>query len=106
MTLDGKTSFAILIVIGFVGLTGIGMFHSIPAENVKTIDGAMVALGTALGAAVMALLRSDRMDEKRTENTGAAFRAIEATAAANPTTQPVQVVNPPSDPVNVQEPQP
>lgn len=80
--IDGRHVFASVIAVGFLVLTGIGMFREIPAENIKTIDGAMVALGTALGAAVMALLRNDRTDEKRTDNTARAFDAIAATAKA------------------------
>jgi hypothetical protein len=97
--LDGKTSFAILIVLGFVVLTGIGMFHQIPESNVKTIDGAMVALGTALGAAVMALLRNSAVDEKRVDNTARAFDAI--TATANATTPPPVTVAPDATSVTI-----
>lgn len=83
-SLDGKTFFASLIVVGFLVLTGLSLFYSIPADNVKTVDGAMTALGTALGAAVMALLRNSKADETKAENTGAAFRAIEAAANSTP----------------------
>lgn len=98
--IDGRHTFAAMIAAGFIILTGLGYFVEIPEGNVKTLDGAMVALGTALGAAVMALLRTGREDDKRAENTGAAFAAITATANAVPQpAQPVQVVNTPTDPV-------
>lgn len=84
MTWDGKTFFASVIAIGFLILTGMGFFVEIPAENVKTIDGAMVALGTALGAAVMALLRSSQADDMKAQNTGKALSAIEAAVKASP----------------------
>lgn len=80
----GKTAFALTIAIGFLVLTGIGMFFPIPAANVKTIDGAMVALGTALGAAVMALLRNSHADDVKAENTGRALSAIESAMNAQP----------------------
>lgn len=82
--MNGKTFFASVIAIGFLLLTGIGMFVEIPPENVKTIDGAMVALGTALGAAVMALLRNSHADDVKAENTGRALSAIEAAARSTP----------------------
>lgn len=82
--MNGKTFFASVIAVGFLLLTGIGMFVEIPAENVKTIDGAMVALGTALGAAVMALLRNSHADDVKAENTGRALSAIETAMASTP----------------------
>lgn len=81
---DGKTVFACMLVIGFLVLTGIGMFHEIPQENVKTVDGAMVALGTALGAAVMALLRNSKADDTRAANTGKALDTIGAALTSSP----------------------
>lgn len=87
MSQTGKVLFAQAIVLGFILLVGIGMFAPIPEGNVKTVDGAMVALGTALGAAVMALLRSDQRDEQSTANTGKALDAIKAAqeSPASPT---------------------
>lgn len=98
---DGKTLFATILVLGFLVLTGLGYFIPIPPDNVKTLDGAMVALGTALGAAVMALLRNSKSDEIARENTGKAFDAI--TASSNPTAtgkvdDPVHVA---TDPLNL-----
>ena len=78
---DGKTVFATVLVIGFLILTGLGYFVPIPEDNIKTLDGAMVALGTALGAAVMALLRNTKSDDIARENTGKAFDAIAATSS-------------------------
>ena len=101
MRADGKTFFASLIAFGFIGLTAIGMFKEIPAENVKTIDGAMVALGTALGAAVMALLRNSHSDDERAKNTGKALDAIGAAIASTPATEGPTGL--PGDPVAVKE---
>lgn len=78
--IDGKTSFATVLVLGHLVLTGLGFFVEIPKENVKTVDGAMVALGTALGAAVMALMRTNKSDDIDRENTGKAIDAITATS--------------------------
>jgi threonine dehydrogenase-like Zn-dependent dehydrogenase len=82
-----KTAFAVLIACGFIGLTAILLFVEIPAENVKTVDGAMVALGTALGAAVMALLRNSHADEVKAENTG---KALDVIAAATQRPDPAE----------------
>lgn len=86
--MNGKTFFASVIAIGFLLLTAISMFVEIPAENVKTVDGAMVALGTALGAAVMALLRNSHADDVKAENTGRALSAIEAATRSTPAPDP------------------
>src|SRR3546814_9173355 len=58
-----------LLVIGFLLLTAIGMFFQIPESNQDMVNAAMNALGTALGAAVMALLRTDKADDAKTQNT-------------------------------------
>lgn len=102
--MNGKTVFACMLVIGFIVLTGIGMFHAIPESNVKTIDGAMVALGTALGAAVMALLRNSQSDEIKAANTGKALDTIGAALSASPATE--QASGKEDDPFNVREVQP
>lgn len=111
--MDGKTFIATLIIGGFIVLTGIGYFFEIPPGNVKTVDGNMVALGAAVGAAVMAILRTNSADEKRVDNTGKALDAIKETGrAATATAQAagipgtdhpidVTVVNPAHDPANV-----
>jgi len=87
---DGKTVFATVLVIGFIALTGLGYFVPIPPDNVKTLDGAMVALGTALGAAVMALLRNTKSDDIARENTGKAFDAITASSTPPPSAEPLE----------------
>lgn len=80
----GKTVFATTLVVGFLLLTALVIFYEIPKENVKTVDGAMVALGTALGAAVMALLRNSHADDMKAENTGKALDAIGVAMNATP----------------------
>src|SRR3546814_3908984 len=75
---DPRTVFAMLLVIGFLLLTAIGMFFQIPESNQDMVNAAMNALGTALGAAVMALLRTDKADDAKTQNTAKAFDAITA----------------------------
>src|SRR3546814_13506615 len=75
---DPRTVFAMLLVIGFLLLTAIGMFFQIPERNQDMVNAAMNALGTALGAAVMALLRTDKADDAKTQTTDKAFDAITA----------------------------
>lgn len=104
--MNGKTAFALTISLGFIVLTGFGFFWPIPAANVKSIDSAMTALGTALGAAVMALLRNSQADETRASNTSKALDTVQAALASTPasdTPQPVQVVNNPDSPVPVEQ---
>lgn len=59
------------------------MSANIPNANVPLIRDAMLVLGPPVGAIVAALFRNDIRDEQQTQNTGAAFRAIEAAANAN-----------------------
>src|SRR3546814_8375576 len=66
-------------------------------SNQDMVNAAMNALGTALGAAVMALLRTDKADDAKTQNTAKAFDAITA-ASKGPSGTP-------DDPVNVKEPE-
>ncbi|QUT07901.1 hypothetical protein KFK14_11230 [Sphingobium phenoxybenzoativorans] len=104
--MNGKTAFALTLSLGFILLTGIGFFWPIPPENVKSIDSAMTALGTALGAAVMALLRNSQADEVRAANTTKALDTVQAALNASPPTdtpQQVQVVNNPDSPVPVEQ---
>lgn len=77
---DFKAGLAIILVLGFIGLIAMMILTEIPGENVKSVDGAMAALGTAVGAAVMALMRNSHADEVKAENTGRAFDAIHAVA--------------------------
>lgn len=85
--ISGNATFAVILLAGYMILVGIAIFHVIPASNSKIVDTAMASLGTAVGAAVMALMRSDRNDEARTTNTSKALDAIAAVAA---NTTPVQ----------------
>ncbi len=80
----GNAIFASILALGFIGLTGAMLLWSIPDANVKTVDGAMVALGTALGAAVMALLRTDGADAGRVSNTAKAFDIISEAQRTTP----------------------
>src|SRR3546814_13846331 len=84
-----------LLVIGFLLLTAIGMFFQIPESNQDLVNAAMNALGTALGEAVMALLRTDKADDAKTQNTAKAFDAINA-ASKGPH-------GPPGDPLTDEE---
>lgn len=80
---DGKTVFAVILVVGFMILLGIGMFVKVPATNSEMVKAGLASLGTAVGAAVMALLRTDanervkaETDAARADNTGKALDAI------------------------------
>jgi hypothetical protein len=80
----GNAIFASILAFGFIGLTGLTFFVEIPAANTKTADGAMVALGAALSAAVMALLRTDAVDAGRVSNTTKAFDIISEAQKSTP----------------------
>jgi len=66
----------------------------IPAENLDLIRDAMLTLGPPVGLIVGAMFRSDARDEQATANTGAAFRAVEAAAAAGSATPPANTQEP------------
>src|SRR3546814_17539434 len=72
------------------------MFFQIPESNQDMVNAAVNALGTALGAAVMALLRTNKADDAKTQNTAKAFYAItEASTGPSGTTDaPVNQTQP------------
>jgi hypothetical protein len=75
-------------VVGFAFLAGyywmVYQFsqRALPTENLDLIRDAMLTLGPPVGIIVGAMFRNDVRDEQAAENTGAAFRAVEAAAAA------------------------
>ena len=77
---DFKAGLAITLVLGFIGLIAMMILIEIPGENVKSVDGAVAALGVAVGVAVQAMLRNSHADDLKAENTGRAFDAINAVA--------------------------
>jgi hypothetical protein len=101
--IDARIILGGLFVLGYYVTLWVLGFRLIPVANVGLIKDALAQLGVPLGVIVGALFRSDRADEKRTENTAKAFDAITATAANTPSPpQEVQVVNKPGDPVPVE----
>lgn len=56
--------------------------RALPTENLDLIRDAMLTLGPPVGLIVGAMFRTDAREERATENTGRAFKAIEATAKA------------------------
>lgn len=101
--MDARLAIGALFIVGYYASIWIVGFKPMPVENVALIKDAMLQLGPPVGVIVGALFRSDRNDEKRTENTKAAFDAIAATANNVPTApQPVKVVNDTTEPVPVE----
>lgn len=70
-------------------------------ELFKTLLTAVVVTGI-LNMVLSFHFAANKRDEEKSENTGAAFRAIEATAKAKADPQPVEVVNRPDEPVPVE----
>lgn len=70
-------------------------------ELFKTLLTAVVVTGI-LNMVLSFHFAANKRDEEKSENTGAAFRAIEATARASATPMPVEVVNDTDQPVPVQ----
>lgn len=66
----------------------------LPKENIDLIRDAMLTLGPPIGIIIGAMFRSDRADEQRADNTGAAFRAVEAAATAGTTGKPDAILKP------------
>jgi hypothetical protein len=89
------------LVSGFMVALFVLFWKAIPSENEQLIVYMLGQLSGFVAGVVSYHYVMSKTSEKATENTGAAFRAIEAAANAN-TAEPqsVTVVNPPSDPVN------
>lgn len=105
-TADYRMLIGAFFIIGYYAVVFLLATNDIPARNSDLIENAMLQLGPPVGAIIYALFRTDKADETRAENTAAAFRAVEAAAAAgtpSDTPQPVEVVNPPSQPVPTTE---
>lgn len=66
----------------------------LPKENIDLIRDAMLTLGPPIGIIIGAMFRTDRTDEQRADNTGAAFRAVEAAAQAGTTGLPDVTLKP------------
>lgn len=92
------------LVIGFLFITGyygtlwvIGFSTNIPAANLGLIKDGLLQLGPPVGAIIFSLFRNGALDEKREENTAAAFMALSAPPSTEP--QSVKVINTPGEPV-------
>lgn len=99
---DYRLLIGAIFIFGYYGIVFGLMVFSIPDKNSDLIENAMLQLGPPVGAIIYALFRNDKTDEQRAENTAAAFRAVEASAAAAAGPQPVTVTNPPDQPVPVE----
>lgn len=99
---------AFFLISAFVSTLPLLVFKTIPESNkdiIVYIIGQISGMAlTALGFYFVNKFGADAVDAKRTENTGAAFRAIEATANATPV-DPVkaEIVNAPDNPVPITE---
>lgn len=98
---DSRTILGFFFLGGYYVSIWVLGFAEIPASNVEMVKNAMLQLGPPIGMIFNALFRTSALDEKREENTAAAFMALSPTApTTSPTPQEVKVVNPPNDPVN------
>jgi hypothetical protein len=78
----------------FISFAIIGLFAWAFGENVtdETMKGALIAAFAGAWGYWIGSSRATEVQEKATENTGAAFRAIEATAKANVAATPTREV--------------
>ena len=94
--------------IGFAFLLGyyVMVWHfsrkALPAENLDLIRDAMLTLGPPVGLIVGAMFRSDARDEQAVANTGEAFKAVRAAAAAGGGADPNAIK--PGDEVTLEKP--
>ena len=98
---DARLGLGLLFIICYYATLWVIGFREMPEANVGLIKDALLQLGPPVGVIVGALFRTDSNDERRTENTRAAFDAITAAANSTPMPQPVQVVNDADQPVPV-----
>lgn len=93
-----------VMVLGLTPIVTAGiMGKTLPDSLIAVSDKTVTGLIGVLGSVATMIFRTNRADEIRAENTGKAFTAITATAAAPGEVQNVNVVNPPDDPANVKD---
>ena len=99
-----RNSLASVLVVAFIASIPLFVFKTIPEANKEIIVYMIGQLSgmalTALGFYFVNKVGQDALDAKRSDNTGAAFRAIEATA--NTLTPPTDIpTGTADDPVHV-----
>lgn len=82
--MNGRIALALVVCLGFMGLLALAMFVDIKPTAQRIVDGGIGALGTILAVAFNGIFRSDKTDEQRAQNTGAALSAISDAIAAQP----------------------
>ncbi|MES2289282.1 MAG: hypothetical protein V4530_06040 [Pseudomonadota bacterium] len=82
--MNGRIILASVLAIGFMVLLGLAMFANINETAQRIVDGGIGALGTSLAVAVQGVFRTDKVDEQRANNTGAALDAISTAINATP----------------------
>lgn len=84
MIRDARIYLAGLLIIGFVTLIGLAIYADIAEGSQRIVDAGIGALGVALGNAIQGLFRTDKADEQRAANTGAALDTINAALQSSP----------------------
>lgn len=94
--MDHRLIIGILFIAGYYGtLWIIGFCTNIPTANLGLIKDGLLQLGPPVGAIIASLFRNGALDERREENTAAAFMALSSTSP-----QPVEVTNSAANPVH------
>lgn len=74
---------ALVLSIGFMVLIGMAMFVPLQDSSQRIVDTGIGALGSALATAIAGIFRTDRADEQRAMNTGAAIDTINSALYAD-----------------------
>lgn len=103
---DPRMIIGALFLTGYYGVVFALAFFAIPQENGDLINNAMLQLGPPVGIIIGALFRTDKTDEKRADNTNAAFQAITATANASSSSPVPDHMLKPGETAQAEEPKP
>lgn len=79
-----RDSIGVTLIAGFIAALGLLFWKAIPSSNEQLIVYMLGQLSGFVGGVVAYHYTLSKQSEKATENTGAAFRAIEAAANATP----------------------
>lgn len=79
---DIRQFIGFMFLAGYYALVFAFLLKEVPAGNKELVNACLLTLGPPVGIIVGAMFRTDKREEIATDNTGAAFRAIEATAKA------------------------
>lgn len=93
---DPRIIIGLIFILGYYGTIWTIGFRLMPEANLSLVKDAMLQIGPAIGVIVGALFRQSTLDEKREDNTAAAFMAL-SPPSGEP--QAVKVVNDHEDPV-------